>query len=213
MTPSIIILVVFISIVVVWTIVSWKINRVDAPSYIIRARKKDYEIRTYEPYTVAEVIVEGDRKTATNTGFRILASYIFGGNSTKASLAMTAPIGERTSGEARTIAMTAPVMTRNNSITSHVISFVMPRQETPATLPIPNDSRIVFNTVPSRTVAVMKFSWYISESRIQAKKDALTSALNRDGVIMEGSISYAGYTAPFTVPFLERHEVMVDVRE
>ena len=212
MTTSSIIIVMLLLGLIIWWIASWKINHVDSPRYMLTARKKDYEIRTYEPYIVAETIVEGSRRSALSAGFRILAKYIFGDNSAKTALAMTAPVGERPSADSRAIAMNAPVMTRDNSNSSHVISFVMPRTETMTTLPQPLDSRIVLNTVPSQTVAVMKFSWYATESRIQAKKDALKSALIRDGVIMQGSISYAGYTAPFTIPFLEKHEVMVVVQ-
>jgi hypothetical protein len=214
MTISLIIICILILGLLIWIITSWKVNSVDAPRYIVVSKAKEYEIRTYERYVVAETIVEGSRLAAVNAGFRILAAYIFGANTGKKKLAMNAPVGDTATGatEPTKLAMTAPVMTRNNSTTSHVVSFVMPRGETIDTLPKPLDSLIVFNVVPEHTVAARSFSWYATEARIQAQKHELKSALIRDGIIIEGAISYAGYTAPFTIPFMEKHEVIVRIQ-
>jgi len=38
------------------------------------------QIRDYDPMIVAEVTTSGERYDAINAGFRILAGYIFGGN-------------------------------------------------------------------------------------------------------------------------------------
>ncbi len=200
-----------VALVLVWIIASWKVNRVSSPPYHVISKKKEYEIRAYNPYIVAETIVEGDRDIAMKTGFKILASYIFGGNVDRTKIDMTAPVVESDLASVK-IPMTTPVIVRDNSKTSHVISFVMSREYTLATLPKPTDSRIVFNTIPAHNVAVRNFSWYASNSRTQKQKDILNAVLTRDGIIQEGGISYAGYTAPFTIPFMEKHEVMVRVQ-
>ena len=199
-----------IALLVVWIVVSWKVNRVDTPTYTVLSKKNTYEVRAYEPYIVAETIVEGGRHDAMNTGFRILAAYIFGDNVSRTKIDMAAPVIETSS--PIKLAMNAPVGIRDNSASSHVVSFVMPREYTLATLPKPNDSRIVFNTIPAHSVAVRAFSWYAGNKRTQKQKDILSAALTRDGVIREGSVSYAGYTAPFTIPFMEKHEVMVRIQ-
>ena len=204
-------LIVLVALVVVWIVASWKINRVSSPPYHVISKKKEYEIRAYNPYIIAETIVEGDREVAMRAGFRILAAYIFGDNTGRVKLDMTAPVAESESAPVK-LAMTAPVIVRDNSQTSHVISFVMPRDYTLATLPKPTDSRIVFNTMPAHTMAVRKFSWYAGASRTQKQKNILSAALTRDGIIREGGISYAGYSAPFTIPFMEKHEVMVRIQ-
>ncbi len=49
------------------------------------------EIRDYPGRIAAEVCVTGERFNAANTGFRILAKYIFGGNNQRKSIAMSAP--------------------------------------------------------------------------------------------------------------------------
>ena len=160
---------------------------------------------------IAETIVEGTRKQAVRQGFFLLLSYISGNNHTKTALPMTAPVGVTDSASVK-LSMTAPVMVRNNSTTSHVISFVMPHGQTPETLPEPTDPRVVLKSIPSHTVAVHSFSWYATESRITSQKDALKAALIRDGRIMLGSMSYAGYSAPITIPFMEKHDVMVEIQ-
>jgi hypothetical protein len=209
--PSII-LIIFIVAVIIWTIASYVVNRADQPGFTILSKHKDYEVRRYEPYIVAETIVEGEYRQAMNQGFRILAKYIFGSNVSKTKLAMNAPVVEKPIEQSEKLAMTAPVIVRDNSGYSHVISFVMPKNKTLETLPKPIDSRIVLNTVPAHAVAVKKFSWYATDARIAKKKAELRAALESDGVISQGNISYAGYTAPFTIPFLEKHEVMVIIQ-
>ena len=114
------------------------------------------EIRRYAPQIAAEAIVEGPVEAARNEGFRRVAGYIFGDNTMKASVAMTAPVvqGRETSGGSQSIAMTAPVvqarsgLSESISMTSPVVQqpaggqswlipFLMPSQYPMATLPRP----------------------------------------------------------------------------
>jgi hypothetical protein len=55
-------------------------SRVFLLSLKVVFKKDAYEIRQYEPIIVAQTIVNEDFENAGNTGFRILAGYIFGGN-------------------------------------------------------------------------------------------------------------------------------------
>ena len=50
--------------------------------------------------------MRGDEVSARNKGFQAIAGYIFGGNRSKTSIAMTAPVAQA---KAEKIAMTAPV--------------------------------------------------------------------------------------------------------
>ena len=53
----------------------------DSPHYTVLKKLKDYEVRQYSPYLVAETIMAGDARPAGGDGFNELAGYIFGGNS------------------------------------------------------------------------------------------------------------------------------------
>lgn len=62
------------------------------PSWHSVKKDGNIEIRDYDPMIVAEVTVEGERYSAINHGFRILAGYIFGGNVAQTKIVMTAPV-------------------------------------------------------------------------------------------------------------------------
>jgi len=51
-----------------------------------------YEIREYPSHIVAQTTVQGLYSESLRTGFSIVAEYIFGGNTKKESIAMTAPV-------------------------------------------------------------------------------------------------------------------------
>ena len=53
---------------------------IEEPEYTRLDGDGPFEVRRYAPVVVAEVSVTGDMQSATNAGFRVLAGYIFGGN-------------------------------------------------------------------------------------------------------------------------------------
>jgi hypothetical protein len=106
--------------------------------------------------------------------------------------------------------MTSPVLATTQG-KSHVISFGMPRSYTRETLPTPTDARVQIVTMPSQKFAVRRFSWLRTDARIQKKEAQLLAALARDHITIKGSPIYAGYDAPWTPPWMTRHEVMAEV--
>ncbi len=148
-----------------------------------------------------------------STGFRIVAGYIFGGNTKKESIAMTAPVVAQKGGDTKpseSIAMTAPVIATTVG-DSETISFGMPRSYTLETLPTPNDPRVKIVMIPLKKYAVMQFSWYRSDARVKQMQEKLLSLLKRDGVVAQESTAYAGYNAPWTPPWMLRNEVLVEI--
>jgi hypothetical protein len=148
------------------------IRGIEEPSYTLIEERDGYEIREYASYIVAEVEVEGDMRTALTSGFRQLAGYIFGGNTAKASISMTVPVMD-TMRTSENIAMTAPVMDTLSSSGKHIVAFTMPSQYTLATLPKPDNANIQFRTVDKSRRAVLRYSWYATESRVSAKQELL----------------------------------------
>lgn len=53
----------------------------EGPQYVVLKKTKEYEIRQYSPYLVAETNMSSDARPAGGDGFNDLAGYIFGGNS------------------------------------------------------------------------------------------------------------------------------------
>ena len=209
------IIIALIAIITLWSVWGFFGSRVEQTDYTVVKKMNGYEIREYPAHIVAQTTVKGSYGESMGSGFSIVAGYIFGGNTKKESIAMTAPVVAE-KGEVKkvseNIAMTAPVVATKEG-DSQTISFGMPRSYTLETLPIPNDSRVKIVMIPAKKYAVMQFSWYRSDARIKSMQEKLLSALARDGVATEGSTAYAGYNAPGTPPWMTRNEVLIELKE
>ena len=196
---------------IIWIVGTYlAIQGIEWPVYKREVARDTYEIREYESYIVAEVVVEWDMKTALYGGFRQLAGYIFGGNTSQASVKMTVPVMDTTE-SSESIAMTTPVMESGTKNGKHTIAFTMPSSYTLATLPKPNNANIRFRKVAKSRKAVLRYTWYATEGRVEAKKKILKDLLNRDGYIMKWEMISAQYNPPMSFPFLRRNEIMVDI--
>lgn len=204
-----IILIIVAVVLLIWVAYGYFSSRVKEPKFSVIEKKDGYEIREYAPYIEARVKVTGEYREALSTGFRILAGYIFGGNTSKQSIAMTAPVTEQKS---ESIAMTAPVSETVLADNSRVVSFIMPEGYTLATLPTPNDKRIEIVEVPKHRSAVVRYSGYNSAEKVAEVKTKLLAYLKRDGVAVAGVPRGAGYNPPWTPPFMNRNEILVDIK-
>lgn len=115
-------------------------------------------------------------RTALNDGFRQLAGYIFGGNTSKSSIAMTVPVMDTTK-TSESIAMTAPVMDTVTTSGKHIVAFTMPSKYTLETLPKPSNANIRFRIVEKYRKAVRRYSWYATSTRVEAQKKILKERL------------------------------------
>lgn len=203
-------IIIIVVICVIWSLWGYFSSRVEQTQYSVLEKKDRYEVRNYPAHIVAQTTVSGPYSEALNQGFRIVAGYIFGGNTKKESIAMTAPVTEEKSASEK-IAMTAPVLASTDG-DSHVISFGMPKSYILETLPSPTDSRVKLVEIPAKKMAVIRFSWFRTDARTKAMQETLLSLLTRDKVEIVGTPSYAGYNAPWTPPWLARHEVLVEIK-
>ena len=206
-------LIALVIIIGLWSVWGFFGSRVEQADYTVVKKMKGYEIREYPAHIVAQTTVQGSYGESMGNGFRIVAGYIFGGNTKKESIAMTAPVVAQKSKDEKiseSIAMTAPVVATKEG-DSQIISFGMPRSYTLETLPTPNDPRVKIVMIPAKKYAVLQFSWYRSDGRVKMMQEKLLSALTRDGVTTKGSTAYAGYNAPWTPPWMNRNEVLVEI--
>lgn len=197
----------------VWIIGSYLVIwSIEEPSYTILEKRDGYEIRKYAPYIKAETTVTGTYQEASSQGFRIIADYIFGNNTSKESIAMTAPVLEiPTKNNSEKIAMTVPVLETTSENATRTIAFVLPSKYTLATLPRPNNPAVTFTQIPERTVAVVRFTWYPTVSRIEAKKALLKSYLERDRKVITGDTETARYNPPLSMPLTLRNEILIPI--
>ena len=183
---------------------------IEEPGYDVIGTAAGYELRRYPGYCVAETEVTGSQADVGNAAFRILAKYIFGGNVTQQSIAMTAPVIQA---QSETIAMTAPVIQQpGETAGSYVVQFTMPSKYTLDTLPKPNDARVRLREVRDRVIAARAYKGGWSLKRYDEELAALRTAIERDGLVAVGEPQWARYNSPFSLPFMRRNEIWLAIR-
>jgi hypothetical protein len=208
---AVLVAIIGLGLIVVWGRPAMA-ERVEEPSYTLVRKDRGVELRRYAPVVRAVTVVENvtwDR--ALNEGFRRLAGYIFGGNVTQQSIAMTAPVtAQPAPANSTKIPMTAPVTARPSSSGVRV-TFTMPAGHTLASLPTPRDRAVVLEAVDERLVAVRAFSGFAGTDAFERERESLVKSLATLGVRAVGEPELARYDPPWTLPFLRRNEVAVEV--
>ena len=185
---------------------------IEGPQYQVLASEDGLELREYAPYLVAEVTVEApSRDAASSMGFRPLAGYIFGGNTSRDEIAMTAPVTTQSSGTE--IAMTAPVTTEGTEEGRYTVHFTMPRKWTMDTLPVPNDPRVTLKEIPAEKRLAYRFIGAKSQDSIDKADAAILAYAMRENMAVAATPMVAGYDDPRTPISKRRWEVMRSVVE
>lgn len=191
--------VIIISSIVVVALVGWQLYtskylaKTEQQPYTVVSSHGPLEIRHY-PEAVMATVSTSDRtyKGAANRSFRVLAGYIFGGNSQNQSIAMTAPVH------------------MHMSDTGSAMSFVMPASFTVGELPTPTDRGVKIEQVGARNVAALRFGGWASDEKLAEKTLELLDLINEMGLKPASAPWYMGYNPPFQV-LNRRNEVAVQV--
>ncbi len=190
----------------------------EEPKYVLLEKSEPFELRAYAPLIVAEVKVDGDLDAASSEGFRLIAAYIFGKNQVAEKIAMTAPVGIESSDQNKSakIAMTTPVKIEGSKTleaarNQWTVSFVMPAEYTLVSLPKPLNPQINIREVPAEKRAVITFSGFYNEEKVQEKTQALREWMKTKNLKSAGEPQFARYNPPWTLPFMRRNEIMIQV--
>jgi len=183
---------------------------IEEPKYKVTENSEEFELRTYSPKIVAEALVSGSLDEASSAGFKLIANYIFGNNTSRMGgnekISMTAPVVMQPKSEK--ISMTAPVSMEQTGGQWRV-QFVMPSQYTLDTLPKPNNPAVTLREVPAGNYAVIRFSGFAGEDKTAIKTAELMAWLVSKGITPTGKPELARYNPPWTLPFMRRNEVLV----
>jgi hypothetical protein len=189
---------------------SGAVQATEEPAYAVLQKNDVFEVRRYDPYVVAEVVVPGPASEAGNQGFGILAGYIFGKNKGERKLEMTAPVAQSpvapVAADPVKLDMTAPVA-QQATAGGFLLQFVMPRGYTLATLPEPLDARIKLRDVPAQTVGVIRYSGGWSQASYDENLAKLRQALAAANLKTEGEPIFSRYNSPMMPAFWRRNEV------
>lgn len=175
-----------------------------------------FEVRQYEDALVARTVTRGDMGEAGSAAFRRLGGYIFGKNVTRDSVAMTTPVLQEeleSSGasESESIAMTTPVFQEESAEGTWVQTFVLPREYTMETLPVPTDPNVELARVTGLKVAVVRYSGLRSTRKIEEQTERLRAWMSERGLVATDAPRSAAYDPPWTIPFLRRNEVQIPI--
>jgi hypothetical protein len=188
----------------------------EEPKYTVLEKSNAFELRSYVPRVVAETFVTGSLDEASSIGFRRIADYIFGNNTSRnganEKISMTAPVTMAPKiepiAESQKISMTVPV-TMQQITGQWRMYFVMPSQYTLSTLPKPNNAMVTLRELPQSRIAVIRFSGLAGEEKTAEKAAELLVWLKSKEITPIGEPELARYNPPWTLPFLRRNEVMV----
>lgn len=189
-----IILLIAITVLFFGTQIYFIMAKTETQPYEVLKKEADFEIRKYPPATMATVSMNAKSyKELSSSGFRTLASFIFGGNQSKKSIAMTSPVR----------------MDINDSQSS--MSFVMPAEYTKDNLPKPDNSAIKIETTPEEYVAAIQFGGYANDEDLKKYAAQLKESLEAKNIEYFGNFRFLDYNAPYQV--LDRkNEIIVSVR-
>lgn len=192
-------------------LVRWQMARwfTDQPPYEVERRIGPLEIRRYPSLVEARTRIDTpDLRRALDRGFERLLAYIVGANQAGERFPMYAPV--TTEGER--IATAQPVAGANHD-PAFTMSFVLPPGRLLSELPRPKDQRVQLHEHGSRRVAVLSFHGRFTRDQIAKAARELLARVDEAGLSAQGSVSFAAYDGPSTLPALRHNEVWVEIAE
>jgi SOUL heme-binding protein len=164
------------------------------PAFDVEGKIGALELRLYHPRVEASIQVdEPSLEEALRHGYRLLAGYAAGNNDLIEGIRRTTPI---------LIAM------REGRYT---VSFVMPPGRGLGKLPWPDHPAIELREVPERRIAALRFRGRFTHDNIAAHERVLLRQLIDTGLAARGSVAFAAFDSPATLPFLRRNELWIDL--
>ncbi|HEY0467562.1 MAG TPA: heme-binding protein [Polyangiaceae bacterium] len=185
------------SLAVIFT--RWQLSRwfTEEASYQVESADGDFEVRQYAPRVQAETVLNAAPwEQSLNEGFRRLANYIFGGNARHQKIAMTAPV---------------MVTVGATDRATRTVAFKMPDSEPFETLPAPSDRQITLRRIPARRVAALSYRGRYGREIPAKQRQELLTYVRAAGLLPIGEVTFAGYDAPSTLPWLRRNEIQVEL--
>lgn len=164
----------------------------EKPQYTLISKSGKLEIRSYEPVMIASTDLSGEYRQETRNGFRIIASYIFGGNQ-----------------ESEKIAMTAPVLVENPAASNFTMAFVMPKESVQKGLPTPQNDQLQLQSQNWGTVAVWSFGGWATKERLEKEWIKMQKALQQKDISAERYDWIAQYNPPSMPPPFRHNEIWV----
>lgn len=210
----------------------WQMRRwfTEQPRVVLLRRVAPHiELRRYEPMVVAGTVVSanvaGSGERARLAARARLGAFLVGKNHRREDVRDEGRAhGARGLVRARsahvkqgreTFATTTPVLellSREHPDARRALCVVMPAGRDLASLPIPDDDRVLLEEMPARVVGVIRWRGASDDEIVREKADELLAFLQGAGYeVREGAIVAASYDPPTTLRSLRRNEVWLEV--
>jgi hypothetical protein len=166
----------------------------ETPVYTVDGRIGDLELRSYPTQIEARAGLEARRfEEALDLGFGRLACYVFGANAADEDIRLTTPV----------------VTSIHDGM--YTMSVAMPPGRPLTSLPEPDDPRVVLREAPPRRFATLGFSGRFTRENVSRHERRLLREVLDLGLVTRGSVAFAMYDSPTTLPFLRRNEVWLEI--
>jgi effector-binding domain-containing protein len=76
---------------------------------------------------------------------------------------------------------------------------------------VPLDPSVIIEEIPGKKVAVIRYSGSLSEQGIEGKSEELQNWITKQGYKAISPSRSAAYDPPWTLPFLRRNEIHIDI--
>jgi len=180
-TTIIIFIIIALVFLVTQAYTSMSTSTTEKQKYSLLFKEKDFEIRKYDASILASVKMQGSYDQMSGSGFRELASYIFGNNQQGMKISMTSPVR----------------MQLNDSSTT--MSFIMPSKFDMESLPEPNSQNVWLAQSKTQVTASIRFGAYANDQIIGTKIKKLKEILNERNIKHLNDFTYLGYNPPYLV--------------
>ncbi len=192
MKATIIIVSFIVVIILITGIYTMTKAKTETQKYEVLYTRENFEIRFYPEAILATVEMNGTYDNSRNSGFQVLAGYIFGGNEENSQIAMTSPVR----------------MSGNEKL--NTMSFVLPSKMEFDNLPEPKDKRILLHKSKPMYTASVQFGGYANETEIAKHREKLAEILKQLNVQHTSQFEFLGYNSPFDM-INRRNEVQVEI--
>lgn len=164
----------------------------ESPLYDVLRKDDSIEVRKYHAF---DTVAVSESKLSGYSGFGLLFSYISGNNQNQTKMAMTIPVINDFEDDGMTMEFVVPSIYKDKSI------------------PLPNHEHLKIKHYDEHTVCTITFKGITTQKNIDRQTKKLREWINKENLIEQGRYRLARYNPPFSLPYLRRNEILIDVTD
>jgi hypothetical protein len=182
------------------------------PGYNLVIDENHVQIRMYNAYLIARLKIEGDEEDQSReTAYMRLLNYVLGRNTRTEKISAMAPLIQEDITTRFNALLSLEVPGGPKKLKAFEVSVVLPTHFNLETAPMPMDPEIKLEKVKPHLTAVVKFSGLCGKHKRERLSKYLSLWLHEKGYTAVSSPRVAKYNPPFTLPFMRRNEIHIDV--